>query len=190
MALNSRFGLLAAPLLALAGAGCTGNPLTLPPLTSALGADVQPLSRSGDPPVEVYARVARGALKCWFGPEGSLKQTHVFHAKADPPSAGGAAEIGVDTREAGSSHGVLRAFGVAITPSGEGSVVETRNVRFADAQSALMMADVTRWVQGQEGCSIVGTGGWQAAPPTTQPEAAKAAVAAKTKPQPKAPAKP
>lgn len=172
-----------APLLALAAGGCSGNPLTLPPLTSALGADVMPVSKSDDPPVEVYARVARGALRCWFGPEGSLKQTHVFHAKADPPASGGAAEIGVHTRETGSSHGVLRAFVVTITPSGGGAVVEPQNVRFPEPQAALMTADVSRWVAGKEGCSIVGTGGWQAGP--APPEEAKATVAAKAKPKTK-----
>jgi len=146
-------------MLAALGAGCTGGP-TLPKLTSALGADPMPLGPHQDPPVDVYARVARGALKCWFGPEGSLKATHVFHAKVDPPSAGGMAEIGVHTREAGSNHGVLRAYGIVIKPVGEGSNVEVQNTRFSEADAALMRADVARWVAGQEGCGIVGTGGW------------------------------
>lgn len=177
-----------APLLALLASGCTGNPLALPPLTSSLGADVVPVSRSDDPPVEVYARVARGALKCWFGPEGSLKRSHVFHARADSPSSAGPVEIGVHTRETGSSHGVLRAFGVVIAPAGDGSVVEAQNIRFPEAQAALMTADVSRWVAGNDGCSIVGTGGWQAGP-AAPPEEPKP-VAAKAKPKAKSATKP
>ena len=151
-------------LLAVVG-GCSGAPLALPPVTGSLGPPHLPVSPSSDPPVEVYSRVARGALKCWFGPEGSLKKTHVFHAKVDPPVNGGTAEIPVHTREAGSSHGVLRAFAVGIAPSGEGSVVEAQNFRFPEPQAATMIADVGRWAAGKGDCSVVGTGGWDAAPP-------------------------
>ena len=172
---------IAAALLlsALIGAGCASNPLTLPPLTSALGAVSLPMSPSADPPVEVYARVAKGALKCWFGPEGSLKKTHVFHAKVDPPSAGGAAEIAVHTRDADTSRGVLKAFGIAITPGAAGSIVEAQNVRFPEPLAANMTADVARWVAGQEGCSIVCTGGRDAAAPAAGEPATKATVTAK-----------
>ena len=142
-------------LAGLLATGCSDSQLKLPPTTSALGSDAPSAPKSDDPPVEVYARVARGALKCWFGPEGSLKQTHVFHAKADPPSSGGAAEISVHTRETGSSH------------ASGGTVVEVQNYRFPDSQSKLMIGDVSRWVGGEAGCSIVGTGGWQAGSTTT-----------------------
>ena len=181
MVLNVDKRCAAIALLCLAAGGCSDSQLKLPPVTAALGNVSVPTSQSDDPPVEVYARIARGALKCWFGPEGSLKQTHVFHAKADPPSAGGAAEIGVHTRETGSSHGVLKAFGVTIAPAAGGTLVEAQNVRFPDGQSQLMIQDVGRWVAGEDSCSIVGTGGWQAG----QPQAQVAAPAPATKPAPK-----
>lgn len=183
MAIRLHLGLLSAVLPALLGAGCTGGP-ALPKLTSSLGADPLPLGPNEDPPVDVYARVARGALKCWFGPEGSLKATHVFHGKADPSSAGGAAEIGVQTREAGSDHGVLRAFAVLIKPLGEGSAIEVQNVRFSEADAVLMKADVVRWVAGEEGCSVVGTGGWGAGPKPPPSEPTKDSVVSKGEERP------
>src|SRR5262245_64230864 len=50
-------------------------------------------------PTEVYALVAGGALRCWFGAGGPLKATHVFHAEAAPPAQGGAAEIVLHERD-------------------------------------------------------------------------------------------
>ena len=37
-------------------------------------------------PTEIYTLVAGGALRCWFGADGPLKATHVFHAEAAPPA--------------------------------------------------------------------------------------------------------
>lgn len=181
-------------LLATLASGCGSNSMTLPttmapilalPATTAsLGAALLPAAPHPEPPAEIYSRIARGALKCWFGPEGSLKQSHVFHAKVDPPSAGGMAEIAVHTRDpSGSSHGVLRAFAVTITRTDAGSLVEQQNVRFPEAQGIAMREDVSRWAAGKEGCSIVGTGGWGPAPPVaaeaTAPPAKSAGPKAK-----------
>jgi hypothetical protein len=47
-----------------------------------------------------------------------------------------------------------------------------------------MKADVARWVSGQEGCSIVGTGGWQAGPQPPAIDPPKESVAAKGKEPP------
>ncbi len=168
-------------LIATLASGCGSNSLTLPttmaptlnlPATTAsLGADLLAAAPHPEPPAEIYSRIARGALKCWFGPEGSLKQSHVFHAKVDPPSAGGLAEIAVHTRDpGGSSHGVLRAFAVSITPTDAGSLVDAQSLRFPEDQGKAMREDVSRWAAGKEGCSMVGTGGWGPAP-TSPPEA-------------------
>ena len=155
--------------------GCTSVPLASLPNTGSLTPSPHTASHSAESSVEIYSRVARGALKCWFGPEGSLKKTHVFHAKVEPPDKGGTADIGVHTREAGSSHGVLRAFGVTITPSGTGSRIEAQNVRFPESQSAIMIADVNRWASGKGECGIVGIGGWDAAQPPPAPNASQVA---------------
>ncbi len=155
-------------MLGVLAGGCASNPLSLPPLPASLGAEAATTSINADAPVDVYARLARGALKCWFGSEGSLKKTHVFHARVDPPTAGGAAEIVVHTRDADTSaagYAALRAYRVAITPAAGGSLVEAQNVRFPEAQGADMNRDIARWLAGKEDCSVVGTGGWGAGTP-------------------------
>jgi hypothetical protein len=158
----------------LACGGCSADTSKLKTLTDSVSPGPLPTTVSSDPPVEVYARIARGALKCWFGPEGSLKASHVFHAKVDSPTSATPAEIAVHTREAGSSHGVLRAFAISITPSGSGSLVEAQNIRFPAPQGEMMIADVGRWTGGSDTCSVVGAGGWNAgAPPAAASPPAK-----------------
>jgi hypothetical protein len=157
----------------------SGDSPALKTLTNSLGPGVSPTVTSADPPIEVYARVARGALKCWFGPEGSLKKTHVFHAKADSPTDGTPIEIAVHTRDEETSRGVLRAFAISITPSGSGSLVESKNIRFPTAQADLMVADVGRWTSGKDDCSVVGTGGWAAGAPAADGPTAASATTAK-----------
>lgn len=164
---------------------CSANPMTLPPPATASVGPATSASSSVEAPAEVYSRIARGALRCWFGPEGSLKKTHVFHAKVDPPSEGGAAEIGVHTRETGSNHGVLRALTVTIARSGDGSLVETRNARFAEPQANQMIADVSRWIEGKDDCSIVGTGGWSATKPPPAPSKSEATAKPTKAPPPR-----
>jgi hypothetical protein len=158
-----------AAAVTLAVPGCAGNPLSLPAVTAALDSRPPSLTLvSADPPAEAYSRIARGALRCWFGPEGSLKRTHIFNARVDPQSKGGAAEIVVQTREpgqTGTTNGSLRAFSVSLAPNGNGSLIETRNVRFPEDLAASMSADVARWNSGKDGCAVIGTGGWAAAPP-------------------------
>jgi hypothetical protein len=155
----------------------SGESSALKTFTNPLTPGTMPTVVNADPPIEVYARVARGALKCWFGTEGSLKKTHVFHAKADSPTAATPIEIAVNTREEGTSHGVLRAFAISITPSGSGSLVESKNIRFPAPQAEIMIADVGRWTSGKDDCSVVGTGGWNAATPAAEGVAATSAVA-------------
>ncbi|MBS0242808.1 MAG: hypothetical protein JSS20_11575 [Proteobacteria bacterium] len=111
---------------------------------------------SPESPAEVYSRIARGALRCWFAPGSALKKTHVFNAKADPASAGGAAEILIQTREAPAPgegvHGSLRAYRILVTPNSTGSVIEAQNLKFTPEQAAAMTSDVTRWIKGDDTC--------------------------------------
>lgn len=191
-----------AALLAAFSSACAEAPLTLPPVslpsvalpslplpatTSSLGADRLTATPSPDSPVEVYSRIARGALKCWFGAEGTLRKTHVFHARVDPPPAATPAEIVVLTRDdATPAHGSLRAFQITISPAPAGALIEAQNLKFPEPQGAAMTGDVSRWISGKEGCSVMGTGGWTAAPATDAPPAAPAGkkkkVAAKRPP--------
>ena len=92
--------------------GCAGSALDtsmLGPTTAALKLPEAPalpkleLPKPADPvlgtPTEVYERVGRGAVTCWFGANGPLKGTHVYEATADSPHKGGQAEISIREKE-------------------------------------------------------------------------------------------
>lgn len=117
-----------------------------------------------DAPVELYSKVARGALACWFGPKGSFKGSHVFYANASPPTAGGEAEIVIHKKDTvvGDSPRAIRAFKVTFTRSGDGSLMTAENLRFPEPVAKDMYADLARWARGQDGCSVMGAGGWNA----------------------------
>jgi len=144
---------------ALASTGCGTTSLQ-----QTLGAAMGSVSHT-EPPVEIYSRIARGALSCWFGPQGSLKKTHIFHADAAPPSAGGEAEIILHERDLGAqSPRSLRWFRINVVKSGEGSTVQIENLRFPEPAAREMTADVVRWASGTYDCSVMGVGGWEAKP--------------------------
>ena len=120
-------------------------------------------SEHAEPPVEIYSRIARGALRCWFGTEGSLKKSHVFHADVAPVAANTGAEIAIYERDkSGQTPRAIRAYRITIARSGEGSNVQSENYRMPGSVARDMGADIGRWGQGQEGCSVVGLGGWTA----------------------------
>ncbi len=147
-------------------------------------------------PTEIYTRIARGANICWFGPQGSLKATHVFHADVQPPTSGGAAEIVLQQRDpvtaTSQSPRSLRAFRIVITASGDGSHMSSENLRFPETVGKTMQEDVARWAKGETGCSIVGTGGWggQQVPITTSSTTPPAKKKALPKARAAAPAAP
>src|SRR5262245_39113927 len=78
--------------------GCSGvNPPSLPSLPQLTGTVTEaPIVGS---PTEVYERIARGALACWFGASGPLKANYIYHAEAEPPGKGGKAEIVIHERD-------------------------------------------------------------------------------------------
>ena len=138
-------------LIAVGLAGCSGNPLSLPSVSETNPAgtniataglalpDIVMASLGGsttervEPPIEIYSRIARGALRCWFGTQGSLKKTHVFHADVAPPTTGSGAEIAIYERDkSGQSPRSIRAFRIAIAVSGNGSHVQPENFRMPE----------------------------------------------------------
>ncbi len=152
---------LAAAALGFALSGCGGSPLPAT-LGVAVGSTVHP-----EPPVEIYSRIARGALSCWFGANGNLKKTHIFNADVPP---GGAAEIVIHERDGvAPSPRSLRSYRITISPSGEGSHVAIENLKFPEPMATDLKADVVRWAGGRSDCSVVGVGGWNAAPTKGDP---------------------
>ena len=155
--------ILASMAPAIGIAGCGSAPL---PTLSGLGGVT---TEHAEPPVEIYSLIARGALRCWFGTQGSLKKSHVFHADVAPDSTGGGAEIAIYERDKSGQARSIRAMRITIARSGGGSNVQLENFRMPDTVAADMVADVNRWVLGQQGCSVIGLGGWAAEPGKDEP---------------------
>lgn len=104
-------------------------------------------------PTEVYALVARGALRCWFGADGPLRSSHIFHAEATPPSQGGAAEIALHERDptAPDPRGI-RAYRITFASAAVGVQVGIANLKIASPLAELMADDVKVWAGGGKSC--------------------------------------
>ncbi|MEQ8825456.1 MAG: hypothetical protein RIC14_13890 [Filomicrobium sp.] len=132
-------------------AGATGTLAALPAAASSLipTGVKQPVGSA----TEVYTRIARGALTCWMGAHSGLKKTHLFQARAQPRSAGGAAQIAIHERIKGKPNQPGRkVFSVSITPIGSSATVSSTNDGLPEAKGEAMRADVDRWAAAEEGC--------------------------------------
>lgn len=171
---------LFALMLAVPGAGCSG--LSLPSLdeigtdeTGAAGnipAVLIPTRRVIGTPTEVYTRVARGVLTCWFGADGPLKANYIYHAQADPASKGGRSQIRIMTRDhEASDPRALRAYLVAIEPGDGTTKVEVENRRLPEPLAERLKEDVDRWAAGHHGCGEGPvTAGWSTEPAPANPQ--------------------
>jgi hypothetical protein len=118
-------------------------------------------------PTDVYARVARGAMACWFGTDGPLKAEYIYHAEARPASQGGTAEIVIhEIDRASDNPRGLRAYRVVIKPSGDISAVTIENLKLPEPLAAGMEKDVRRWAAGAVGCTDA-DGQWGTQAPAT-----------------------
>lgn len=180
---------IALPLVS-AGGGCASTAPTIPPpsefrasekgvpsAAAALQASFLPQDLVVGTPTEVYTRIARGVLTCWFGAEGPLKPQYIYHAEAEPASKGGRAEIKIMTRDrAADDPRALRAYRIGILPSEGSTKVEIENSRLPEPLAAGLKTDVERWSRDIEGCGEGPvTAGWSAdhPPPTEAPDKAK-----------------
>jgi hypothetical protein len=171
---------LALLALSLAVAGCSGETtppvLGLPPPQDAAAESEQSSSLAAlqgllvpkdlvvGTPTEVYTRIARGVLTCWFGASGPLKAAFIYHADAQPASKGGSSEIKILTRDSDAEDPrALRAYRVLIAPSENKTRVEIENVRIPEPLAARLKQDVERWASDEAGCGEAPvTGGWTA----------------------------
>lgn len=121
----------------------------------------------------VYTRIARGANTCWFGLRGTLDRTYIWHARAEPESKGGMAEILIHERFEKNQRG-LKAFSVTIAPKGEGAAVSVQNLKMPPENGKQMTSDAYRWAKGNVGCKE-GETDWApvAAAPVPAPEPKK-----------------
>lgn len=113
-----------------------------------------PVSAYKEDPSEIYSRIARGAMACWFAPTGPLKQTHVFHADVAPPSDNAGAEIVIHERDSAAPSPLsLRAYKISITRAPEGTAVAAQNLKLPEPLATTMGEDVRRWAGGNLECS-------------------------------------
>lgn len=104
-------------------------------------------------PTEIYTRVARGILKCWFGSYGPLKASYKFYADAEPPSKGGGSQISIHTKdETTTDPRSIRAWRVGIVPGQDGTSLQIENIKLQTALAEDLEKDVRRWGAAEEGC--------------------------------------
>lgn len=181
----------------IAVTGCSGGGAQLPSLTAptlpTLTATSPSASEAPPPPgesppasidvsaTELYTRVARGAMSCWFSGAAPLKKDYIYHADADAPSRGGKALIVVHVRDATQSNprGV-KAYRITIDPAGAAAAtIKTENMKMPEAVAAGMTSDVDRWSRGEQGCAgTSAVAGWG-----TSANSGETAAAAPAKPQ-------
>lgn len=156
-------GFISITLVLLATAGCSTTALPVIPASlpeqndKADSAQVpaEVASIVAGAPTDVYALVARGALKCWFGADGPLKPTHVFHAEAESPAKGGAAEMVLHDRdESVRDKRGARAFRVSFSSAPGGVRVAVSVPRMEEQLARVMAKDVFAWAKGGTDCEV------------------------------------
>ncbi|MGE5267219.1 MAG: hypothetical protein ACM3L9_07630 [Deltaproteobacteria bacterium] len=166
-------------------AGCSASAPSLPsmsamPDVSAITPKLTPADapRPVGAPTEIYTRVARGILTCWFGPNGPLKPGYIYFADADPPSKGGGAVISIHKRDREASDPrSIRAWKLAVVPAPEGTTVDIENFKLPPEYAEPLGRDARRWAAGEEGCGEGPvTAGWDA---NAAAPAAKSSASAK-----------
>ena len=148
---------------------------------SAIGAGTS--DRPVGSATDLYARVGRGAMACWFGANGPLKLGYIYHAEAEPASRGGGAEIIMHQREVGQPNPRgPKAYRLNIEPAGEAATIATENLKMPEASGRAMTADVERWSKGEAACTGSSTvAGWSPKAAEDQTSAAKAPAVKKPK---------
>ena len=124
------------------------------------------------PPTTVYSNIAQKALACWMGPKGPLKGSHIFHADAASPTAGGRAEIALHERDLSQPHPWGgRVFRIELSPVGGGTDtrIEMVNIKLKQDLADALRVDVSNWAEGKDGCQAQ-----IARPPPPEPVAAPA----------------
>jgi hypothetical protein len=104
---------------------------------------------------DVYVRIARGALGCWFAANGQLKETHIFYAEAAPSSSGGDGEIVIHERDTSqpSPRGV-KVFRIRLINESGGTRVIVDGRKLPADVLDKMMKDVDLWAHEGTGCTL------------------------------------
>jgi hypothetical protein len=152
-------------LLHAVGSGCVSSslPSLLPPSSEPTNTG-NPVVSSGPyetativpgTPTQVYTLVARGVLGCWFGAGGPLETGYVFHAEAEPPAKGGAAEIVIHERDTSfRDRRGPQAYRAAFASEIGGVRVGMTARKFEAKLAQAMARDVETWARGNAGCQL------------------------------------
>jgi hypothetical protein len=125
-------------------------------------------------PTEAYAMVARAMLTCWFGADGPLRASHVFHAEAASPAQGGSAEIVIHERDlAQGDYRGPRALRVAFVSMAGGANISVTVIKAPPGLASLMLRDVENWARGGSDCQMRALLGQDAA---AQPQHVRSAI--------------
>jgi hypothetical protein len=124
----------------------------------------------GVSPAHAYTLVGRQVRTCWFNPADPVLTRHEFRAEA---GAGNDQQTNIviyeRTREGKLG---LKAYTVSFEPRGDGTVVNTSNLKLPYALGQKMTADVGYWIQGGANCDGPAAGAGSArgssAPPGPQ----------------------
>lgn len=105
--------------------------------------------------IEVYDRVARGALNCWFGAGGPLKGSHIFHA--DVPSPAEKRDIDITVHERDSTGQAnprgTRAFRIALASEADTRTRLTMQIgKLPQDLAQAMERDTVAWAYGKQAC--------------------------------------
>jgi hypothetical protein len=168
--------------------GCAGG---FEPLQLATTGSLPIFSEPGHPgsPPDVYARVARGMLACWFAGADGLRKTHIFNGDVPPPATGEQAEIVVHERDARADNPRgLAALRVSFVPrSATRTDVLVTTPRFIGAEGRVMKAAIERWAAGDPACDKAKHDAWSPAGSEASAQAnAKASTKNKAKAKTKA----
>ncbi len=164
----------------------TAQPAVSFPDLSSIPDLATPVPRIRGTPTQIYTRIARGAVTCWFGAHGSLKATHVYSAVAKPPSQGGQARILIHKKDTSlrDKRG-MRAYAIDIVPDGKTAKLEIQNAQMGEPRGTNMANDARRWAAGQEGCVAKPVAvGWDAEDKSKRKRKAKPKTKAKAKAKP------
>lgn len=113
------------------------------------------LARVELPPIDVYSRIARHSRGCWFGADGILDASHVFHADAAPAEKGGRVVVSVHERVVGGkSIWGPRAFEIALSPAGDATDVAMQSIKLGGERSSAMSRDVEAWMHDRPSCAL------------------------------------
>jgi hypothetical protein len=155
-----------AAVLATCASACAPTNLALPSGGPVPTATAAPLLATPQVPLEstttvavnstdAYAIIAHAMLTCWFGGDGPLRISHVFHAEAAAAADGGGAEIVIHERDlAQRDQRGPRALRVAFASAPGGSRIAVAVIKAQPALAALMVRDVENWAKGGSECQM------------------------------------